>query len=128
MRRMIYNDDSQGVYETQPGQVRQDLEAWVDKPFARLHLDTYVWCICFPDICMHRTRVGEVYGADFAEPPNSAAAAITELHAQGTDVLEVVAARARQQRSAVHGRTGDHRRGSAVMKVYRDSGSVHSRC
>ncbi len=96
MRRIIYNDDSQGVSEARPDHVRQDLEAWVDKPLTRLPIDTYVWCICFPDICMHRTRVGEVYGARFPDPPNSAAAAIAELHAQGTDVLEVVAARARQ--------------------------------
>lgn len=96
MRRIIYNDDSQGVQETHPGQVGQDLEAWVDKPLSRLSIDTYVWCICFPDICMHRTQVGEVYGARFAEPPNRAAAAIAELHTQGVDVLEVVAARARR--------------------------------
>ena len=38
---------------------------------------------------------GEVYGARFSEPPNAAAAVIAELHTEGTDVLEVVAARAR---------------------------------
>ena len=94
MRRIIYNDDSQGVSETRPDHVRQDLEAWVDKPLTRLPIDTYAWCIAFPDMCMHRTKVGEVYGARFPEPPNAAAAAMAELHAQGTDILEVVAARA----------------------------------
>jgi len=96
MRRIIYNDDSQGVSETRPGQAREDLESWVDKPLTRLPIDTYVWCIAFPDVCMHRTRVGEVYGERFTEPPNGAAAAIAELHGQGTDVLEVVTARTHQ--------------------------------
>ncbi|MFC1525742.1 hypothetical protein ACFL6X_02905 [Candidatus Latescibacterota bacterium] len=95
MRRLIYNDDSQGVSEARPGHARQDLEAWVDKPLSRLPIDTYAWCIAFPDVCMHRTAAGEIYGARFPEPPNAAAAAIAELHGQGTDVLEVVAARAR---------------------------------
>ena len=95
MRRIIYNDDSQGVSETRPGRAREDLEAWVDKPLTRLPIDTYTWCIAFPDVCMHDTKTGEVYGARFPEPPNEAAAAIAELHGQGTDVLEVVAARAR---------------------------------
>jgi len=96
MRRIIYNDDSQGVYETRRGHAREDLEAWVDKPFSRIPIDTYTWCICFPDICMHNTRAGEIYGARFGSPPNSAATAIAELHEQDTDVLEVVAARTRK--------------------------------
>ena len=96
MRRIIYNDDSQGVHEVRAGCVREDLEAWVDKPFARIPIDTYAWCIAFPDVCMHATKAGEVYGDRFAEPPNSAAAAIRELREQGTDVLEVVTARAHQ--------------------------------
>ncbi|NKB67959.1 MAG: hypothetical protein GKR89_12935 [Candidatus Latescibacteria bacterium] len=96
MRRLIYNDDSQGVSETRPGQAATDLAAWVDKPLKWLNIDTYVWCICFPDICMHRTKVGEVYGERFANPPNRAAATIAELHAQDTDVLHVVAAQARR--------------------------------
>lgn len=93
---MIYNDDSQGVSEARPGSVRADLEAWVDKPLNELNIDTYAWCIAFPDICMHHTKAGEVYGARFDEPPNDAARAISELHADGTDVLHVVAAQARK--------------------------------
>ena len=96
MRRIIYNDDSQGVRETRPGQARADLEAWVDKALTSVAVDTYAWCICFPDICMHDTRVGEVYGERFAEAPNAAAAAIRELRSEGTDVLKVVAAGARK--------------------------------
>ena len=96
MRRTIYNDDSQGVHEARPGRVATDLRAWVDKPLSRLSIDTYVWCIAFPDICMHRTEVGEVYGARFDQAPNQGVAAIAELHGDGTDVLEVVAAQARR--------------------------------
>lgn len=96
MRRLIYNDDSQGVSETRPGHAVEDLQAWVDKPLSRLAIDTYAWCIAFPDVCQYNTRAGEVYGARCNEAPNAAAAAIRELHAQGTDVLEVVAAQARQ--------------------------------
>jgi hypothetical protein len=92
---MIYNDDSQGVSETRPGFARADLEAWVDRPLTGLNIDTYAWCIAFPDICQHHTKVGEVYGARFDEPPNDAVRAIAELHAEGTDVLHVVAERAR---------------------------------
>lgn len=104
MRRLIYNDDSQGVGEARQGHAVADLQAWVDKPLSRLAIDTYVWCIAFPDICMHNTRVGEVYGERFAEPPaaemkdakpkNDCAVTIQELHAAGTDVLHVVAERA----------------------------------
>ena len=101
MRRIIYNDDSQGVQEARPGSVREDLEAWVDKPFARIPIDTYAWCIAFPDVCMHDTKAGEVYGERFAEPPNSAAAAIRELREQGTDVLEVAAARTHQHKAEI---------------------------
>lgn len=98
MRRIIYNDDSQGVMEARPERAVADLQAWVDKPLDRLAIDTYVWCIAFPDVCMHQTRAGEVYGARFAEPPDAAAAAIAALHAQGTDVLHVVAERARRHK------------------------------
>jgi hypothetical protein len=91
MRRIIYNDDSQGVGETRPGHAVEDLHAWVDKPLSRLDIDTYAWCIAFPDIGMHETKVGEVYGDRFDEPPTRAAAAIRELREQGTDVLHVVA-------------------------------------
>ena len=93
MRRIIYNDDSQGVHEARPGHAREDLEAWVDKPFARIPIDTYAWCIAFPDVCMHDTKAGEVYGDRFSEPPNSAVVAIRELREQGTDVLKVAARR-----------------------------------
>jgi hypothetical protein len=96
MRRIIYNDDSQGVNEARPGHVRADLEAWVDRPCRRIPIDTYAWCIAFPDICMHHTKVGEVYGERFPEPPNNAAMAISELHQEGTDVLHVVCTRARR--------------------------------
>ena len=96
-RKLIYNDDSQGLHEARPGSVTDDLEAWVDFALTRLPIDTYAWCIAFPDIVMHNSKVGEVYGARFETPPNQAAAAIAELHAQGTNVLAVVAARARQQ-------------------------------
>jgi len=95
VRRLIYNDDSQGVSEARPGHAIEDLQAWVDKPLSRLAIDTYAWCIAFPDICMHDTQVGEVYGARFTEPPDDGAATIRELHASGTDVLHVVAERAR---------------------------------
>ncbi len=95
MRRVIYNDDSQGVREARPGHALEDLQAWVDKPLSRLGIDTYAWCIAFPDICMFRSEAGEVYGERFAEAPDDMAAAIRELHAQGTDVLEVVAQRTR---------------------------------
>ena len=95
MRRLIYNDDSQGVGETRPGHAAEDLRAWVDKPLSRLAVDTYVWCIAFPDVCMHQSVAGEVYGVRFDESPNRAAAAIEELHVGGTDVLHVVAGRAR---------------------------------
>ena len=95
-RRLIYNDDSQGVHEARTGTAKADLEAWVDFPLTRLPVDTYAWCIAFPDIVMHNSKAGEVFGARFEMPPKQAAAAIAELHEQGTDVLEVVAARARQ--------------------------------
>ena len=94
MRRIIYNDDSQGVHEARPGSARADLEAWVDKPFSRIPIDTYAWCIAFPDVCMHQTKVGEVYGDRFDAPPNNSVTAIRELRQEGTDVLEVVTARA----------------------------------
>jgi hypothetical protein len=96
MRRTIYNDDSQGVSEARPEQAVADLEVWVNKPLAHLDIDTYVWCIAFPDICMHQTQVGEVYGQRFESPPNAAAATIASLHKQGTDVLHVVARQARR--------------------------------
>ena len=95
-RQVIYNDDSEGVHEARPGSARADLEAWVDLPLTRIPVDTYAWCTAFPDIVMHNSKVGEVYGRRFETPPNQPAAVIAELHAQGTDVLEVVAARARQ--------------------------------
>ena len=95
MRRIIYNDDSQGVHEAGEGTARTDLESWVDRPLTELSIDTYVWCICFPDICMHRSDAGEICGERFPEPQNPAIAAIRELHGQGTDVLQVVASQAR---------------------------------
>ena len=94
-RRVIYNDDSQGVPEARPGSAREDIEAWVDRPLTRIPVDTYAWCIAFPDIVMHNSKVAEVYGRRFETPPNPAAVVVRELHTQGTDVLEVVAARAR---------------------------------
>ena len=96
MRRVIYNDDSQGVHEARPGNARADLETWVDKPFSRIPIDTYAWCIAFPDVCMHETEVGEVYGDRFEAAPNNSVATIRELREEGTDVLEVVTARAHQ--------------------------------
>mgnify|MGYP006184648955 CR=1 FL=1 len=94
MRRLIYNDDSQGVGEARPGHAIEDLQAWVDKPLQRLGIDTYAWCIAFPDITMFHTQMGEVYGARFAEAPDDLAATIRELQAADTDVLHVVAERA----------------------------------
>ncbi len=41
MRRVIYNDDSQGVAEVRPGHAREDLEAWVDRPLGAIPVDTY---------------------------------------------------------------------------------------
>ncbi len=101
MRRLIYNDDSQGVGEARPGHAIDDLQAWVDKPLSRLAIDTYVWCIAFPDICMHDTRVGEVYGARFDAAPDDTAVTIRELHAAGTDVLHVVAERTRRHKAEI---------------------------
>ena len=90
-RRIIYNDDSQGVAETRPGSVEQDLRAWVDKPLSRIPVDTYAWCIAFPDVVMHDSKVAEVMGSRFDHPPNQSCAAIAELGNQGTDVLHVIA-------------------------------------
>lgn len=95
-RRTIYNDDSQGVAETSPGSVENDLRAWVDLPLTRIPIDTYAWCIAFPDIVMHDSRIGEVYGRRFPTPPNQTASAIAELREEGTDVLRVVASQARK--------------------------------
>ena len=90
-RRVIYNDDSQGVYETRPGSAEADLRSWVDKPLSQIPVDTYAWCIAFPDIVMHNSKVGEVVGQRFADPPGQSAVAIRELHQAGTDVMHVVA-------------------------------------
>ncbi len=69
-RTIIYNDDSQGVHETRPGSVMDDLAAWVDFALTRVPIDTYAWCIAFPDIVMHNSKAGEVYGSRFETPPN----------------------------------------------------------
>ena len=89
-RQVIYNDDSQGVHEADPATAEADLRAWVDKPLSQISIDTYAWCIAFPDIVMHNSKVGEVYGRRFGEPPDQTAQVIAELHRQGTDVLRVV--------------------------------------
>ena len=47
-RRIIYNDDSQGVRETNPGTVAEDLRAGVARPLTRIPVDTYAWCIFVP--------------------------------------------------------------------------------
>ena len=90
-RRLVYNDDSQGVYETNLGTVEQDLRNWIDKPLSNLPIDTYAWCIATPFIVMHDSAVGEVYGRRFDTPPDHAAEVMQELHRNGTDVLHIVA-------------------------------------
>lgn len=93
MRRIIYNEDSQGVTEARPEHAREDLEKWVDKPFSRIPIDTYAWCIATPFVCMHNSRVAEIHGARFTQPPDTSAEVIRALQSAGTDVLDVVAKR-----------------------------------
>ena len=90
-RRTIYNEDSQGVHEARPEHAEQDLRAWVDKAPGNIPVDVYSWCIAFPDIVMHDSKAGEVYGDRFEEPPANAAAVIRALRTAGTDVLKVEA-------------------------------------
>ena len=78
-RRTVYNDDSQGVYEARPEFAEADLRAWVDRPLERIPIDCYAWCIAFPDIVMHDSKVGEVYGARRECPPDRGAEVIAAL-------------------------------------------------
>ena len=96
-RRTVYNDDSQGVAEARPEAAESDLRAWVDRPLSRIPVDTYAWCIAFPDIVQHDSKVGEVYGARFDDPPNRSAEVIAALKRAGTDVMHVVADQARRR-------------------------------
>lgn len=89
-RKVIYNDDSQGVRECRLGHAQEDLEKWVDKPFSRIPIDTYAWCIALPDVGMHNSKVVEIYGARFDTSPDDTATAIAELRSQGLDVLRIV--------------------------------------
>ena len=90
-RRIIYDEDGHGVRNARPGSVEEDLRAWVDRPLSRIPIDTYAWCVALPEPVTYASRVAEVYGSRFPEPPDRVAAAITELAAAGTDVLAVVA-------------------------------------
>ena len=90
-RRVIYNDDGQGVNEARPESAEADLRTWVDKPLTQIPVDTYAWCTAYPDIVLHNSKVGEIYGQRFDAPPNRSAAAMRELHKAGTDAIQIVA-------------------------------------
>ena len=94
MRRIIYNEDGQGVHDSNPGSAKQDLEAWVDKVFKHFPVDTYAWCVASPDVCTFNTKAGEVVGSRFEESPDIGTTVVRELIDQGTDVLEVITDRA----------------------------------
>ena len=111
-RRSIYNDDSQGVDEARPESAEQDLRDWVDKPLSRIPIDTYAWCIAFPDMVHHDSKVGEVHGRRFAQPPDRSAEVVEALRRQGTDVMRVVADQA-------------HRHGVEVVASMRMSDTHH---
>jgi len=95
-RRLIYNDDGQGLSEVPKGNAKEFFREWVDKVATRVPLDTFTFCVAYPDICVYNTKVGEVYGARFKEPPNDRARTMAELAEDGTDALEVVAQRVRE--------------------------------
>ncbi len=90
-RHTIYNDDSIGVFEARPASAEADLRAWVDRPLTQIPVDTYAWCIAFPDIVFHESKVGEVHGRRFAQPPDRGAETLDALRDAGTDVMHVVA-------------------------------------
>ena len=90
-RRVVYNEDGQGVFEADPATAEADLRAWVDRPLSLMPIDTYAWCIAFHDLVMHNSKVGEVYGRRFDRPPDRHAEVIAELHRRGTDIMHVVA-------------------------------------
>ena len=92
-RSLIYNDDGQGLSEASKGRAKEFFREWVDKVATRVPLDTFTFCAAYPDICVYNTKVGEVYGARFKEPPNDRARTIAELAADGTDALEIVTRR-----------------------------------
>ena len=95
-RHSIYNDDSQGLHEARPESAESDLQAWVDRPLTQIPIDTYAWCIAFPDIVHHDSKVGEVYGRRFGQPPDRTAESVAALSRAGTDVMHVVADQARR--------------------------------
>ena len=90
-RRIIYNDDGDGAARARQGHVQEDIEAWIDKPLGKIPIDTYAWCIAYPDMVQYDSKVAEVYGQRFDKPHDRIGAAIAELIERGTDVLEVVA-------------------------------------
>ena len=90
-RRSIYNDDSQGVQEARPESAEQDLRDWVDKPLSRIPVDTYAWCIAYPDIVHFESKIGEVQGRRFDKPRSDSEAALEALRSQGKDVMHIVA-------------------------------------
>jgi len=111
-RRVVYNDDSQGVGEADPATAEADLRAWVDRPLSEIPVDTYAWCIAMPDIVMHDSKVGEVQGRRFDSPPDRCSEVIAELRRRGTDVMHVVADQA-------------HRHGVEVVASMRMSDTHH---
>ncbi len=122
-RHSIYNDDSQGLHEARPESAESDLRAWVDRPLTQIPIDTYAWCIAFPDIVHHDSKVGEVYGRRFGQPPDRTAESVAALSRAGTDVMHVVADQARRHGVEIVAALG--RGGTDIMHVVADQAHRH---
>jgi len=111
-RRVVYNEDGQGIAEARPESAEADLRAWVDKPLSQIPIDTYAWCTALPDIVMHESRVGEMLGRRFESPPDRSSATLDALRRDGKDALRIVSDQA-------------HRHGVAVVASVRMSDTHH---
>ncbi|MHC4885924.1 MAG: hypothetical protein ACYTGH_12655, partial [Planctomycetota bacterium] len=96
---LVHNDDGgQVVGHLRLGQVREDLEQWIDW-ILDTPIQAYVACSATPDMCNHNTKAGEQFGQRENLEVHSALLwhtiqAFEELRSQGTDCLRVLAERA----------------------------------
>jgi hypothetical protein len=80
-----------------PGRARETLTEIIELVTDRVPIDVYAVECALPDLCEYETKVGEVTGRRFPEPPTARCRGIEALRAAGTDHLSVYVERLHQK-------------------------------
>jgi len=85
----LYNDDATGLADAIPGRARESLVELIDRVTDNVPVDVYALECALPDLCEYDSKVGEVRGARFSQPPDARSAGIAALREEGEDLLSV---------------------------------------